>query len=167
MMKKTLLRSIFAIVLILVGWSVSAQPSINVEETVAQIVKEHDGIGGVECLVIQKGEGLGLVKALFSQKFGKEFMKGVTSMTIINYSKASNETYMALRRQFDTFSSVLQEFNLGKKDLEEGQYVKAFASVDGESAISNLMLIIEDRGGEKMFIYMGGVIRMDKLQLQL
>lgn len=167
MMKKTLLRAIFAFALLVAGWSVSAQPSINVEESVKQIVKEYDGVGGVECLVVEKGEGLGLIKVLFSQKFGKEFMKGVTSMIMINYSKASNETCKALRGRFDAFSSVLQESNPGKKDLEDGQYVKVFASIiDGEAAVSNLMMIIEDNG-EKMFIYMGGVIRVDKLALQL
>ncbi|MBP3382427.1 MAG: hypothetical protein J6K78_00770 [Tidjanibacter sp.] len=40
-------------------------------------------------MVITQGIQLKLIKSAFQPKLGKEFMKRVTSMVIIDYSKAS------------------------------------------------------------------------------
>ena len=82
-----------------------AQEPSQVENTVDAIVKKYDGIDKVQCVKVAKGSGLKLLKMMLKREFGKEFMQGVTSITIINYSEASQETCQAIRQELDVFAS--------------------------------------------------------------
>ena len=70
-------------------WTASAQQAADIEKSVEIIATEFDSTEGVECMVITQGIQLKLIKSAFQPKLGKEFMKRVTSMVIIDYSKAS------------------------------------------------------------------------------
>ena len=164
-MKKVLLRSVLICAFMFAGWTASAEQPVKIEESVKAIAAEFQNATGVECMVIDGGFGLGLIKGLFKSKFGKEFMKDVTSMILIDYSKAANEVAEALRKRLDSFSGVLQEFELKKGELAEGQYVKCYAKIE-EPNLSDMMMIIEEKGS-RMYLYMGGKLNIDKLQLQL
>lgn len=162
-MKKIFATSVLAVVFMFASWTALANQPTNIETTVKQIAAEYENRDGVDCIVVEDGASLTVIKQLFKQKFGKDFMKGVTSMVIIDYSKASNETRTAIRKRIDAFSATLQVFN-----ITDGEEIKCFASVSNSNEttnISNLMFLMEN-SDNRMFVYMGGVINVDKLDLQ-
>ena len=164
-MKKVVLKSIFLAISLLSSLAISAQTPANVEEQVKQIVAEYDKVKGVECIAIDNGAALGLLKTMFKQKFGKDFMKDVTSMVIINYSGASEDVAATLRGKLESFSSVLEEFKLDDKEVKAGQYMKCYATLKNK-ILSNFMVLLEENES-RMYIYMGGNLVVDKLDLQL
>lgn len=170
-MKKKLLSCFLIVASMLVSWTISAAESSKVEESVKAIAAEFENVTGVDCMVIQKGDGLALVKAMFNSQFGKKFMKGVTSMVIIDYSEASEEISNALRKKTESFKGVLQELKLDDKEFEEGEYARVYATINDntnekEASISDFMILLEDKES-KMFLYMGGEILIDALELGL
>lgn len=70
----------------------TAQNSAKVESTFKEIIKKYEGTEGVECVSVVKGQGLDLIKAMLRKELGRSFMKGVTSINIVEYSEASEET---------------------------------------------------------------------------
>ena len=141
-----------------------AQDSLQVKDKVQAMVKKYDSAKGVVCVTVEKGSGLGLVKTMFNKQFGKDFMKGVTSITIIEYSDASPETIQALRNDLDTFTSLLEEFNFNEKNKSaNNDYVRCFATISKEDGtLSDFIFALEDEES-KMFLYMAGVIRVTEL----
>ena len=109
MMKRIAL--LIALVLMTFVGGYAQEPS-QVEKTIDAIVKRYDDVDKVECITVTKGNGLEMFKMLFNKQFGKDFMRGVTSITVINYSDASEETCLALRKELDAFVTLLEEFNL-------------------------------------------------------
>ena len=139
-----------------------AQDSQQVKDMVHAMAKKYDSVKGVECVTVEKGSGLGLVKTMFNKQFGKDFMKGVTSITIIEYGDAPEETCLALRKDLDAFVSLLEEFNLGEdKKSANNDYVRCFASVSSETAtLSDFVFALEDEE-TKMVMYMAGVMKIE------
>lgn len=139
----------------------SAQEALNVEIKVKELVKKYENVKGVECITLGRGIALGMVKSMLNQQYGKDFMKGVTSITIINYTSASQETCVALRKDIDAFGSMLQEFKIGEeKDSTEYSYARSFASVSEDNAISDFITAMED-AETKMMMYMAGKIKVE------
>ena len=140
-----------------------AQKSTEVGVKFNEIVKKYDGAKGVESVTVAKGSGLGLVKTLLNTQaqFGKDFMKGVTSITIVNYRDASPETIQALHDEFEVFTSMLNEFKTDEnKDSSDNDYVRCFAAIsEEEAAISDFIIAIEDED-TKMVMYMAGKIKV-------
>ena len=135
-----------------------AQKSSNVEKTVKEIVKKHEGSKGVSCMTVDKGSGLGMIKMMLNKEFGKDFMKGVTSITIIEYSDASEETRKILHKDLDAFTSLLQEFDVSKeKQFADNDFIRCFASASESNSISDFVIAVED-GKSKMVMYMAGNI---------
>lgn len=149
-----------ALCLMTMALSYAQEPS-KAGRKVDEIVKKYDGVEGVECVTVVKGRGLELVKMMFSKQFGKDFMKGVQSITIIEYSKATAEVCQAMRKEIESFSSILTEFNLGEdKDFTQYNYIKSFASSVEDKAISDFITALEDKG-DKMIMYMDGKIKVE------
>jgi hypothetical protein len=135
-----------------------AQEPSNVEIKVNELVKRYEGVKGVECMVVTKGGGLGLVKMMFNEQFGKDFMKGVKSITIINYSEASNEVCQALHQEFDAFSLLLEEIKPKEdKELSNQGYSRSFASISNDNTISDFIIAMES-DNSKIMMYMSGKI---------
>lgn len=135
-----------------------AQPTASVANTVNEIVRKHENTKGVNCMTVAKGSGLELVKKMFNKEFGKEFMKGVTSITIIEYSEASKETCTVLRKDLDVFLSLLQEFDLSEeKQFADNDFIRCFASASDDKSISDFVMAMEDNES-KMILYMAGKI---------
>jgi predicted lipoprotein len=72
-------------------------------------------------MTVTKGFGLSMVKMKFNKQFGKEFMKGVTRITVIEYSEASQQTCQSLHKELDAFSSLLKEADIGKEKDKSGK----------------------------------------------
>ena len=163
---KKMFRLALILAFIFAGWSASAEQPTNIEESVKNIAKEFEKAKGVDCMILEKGLRFGLVKEAFKAKFGKEFMKDVTSIVIIDYSKASSEVAETFRKRIDTFSTALQELKSEKeKSTEEGKYEKCYAKVDGTN-LSDMMIIVEDKES-RFYLYMGGVLDATKMELNL
>ena len=138
-----------------------AQQSSDVQSTMDQILKKHEGVRGVTSMKVAKGSGLNMVKMMFNDEFGKDFMKGVTSITIIEYSDASEETCMALRKDLDVFLALLQEFDLSEETkFADEEYVRCFASVSDSDTLSDFVIAMEN-DDSKMIMYMAGKINIE------
>lgn len=141
----------------------SAQQSSEVEKIVNEVVKKYDGKQGVTCMTVAKGSGLELFKTMLKQEFGRSFIKGVTSITIIEYSDAAGEICTELHKDLDLFLSLLQEFDLSKeKDFSDNSFLRCFASESEAEAgtLSDFVAAIED-DKSKMLLYMAGKIKVD------
>ena len=126
-----------------------------------EIVKKHETSEGVSCMTVAKGSGLDLVKMMFNKEFGKDFMKGVTSITIIEYSEASEETCATLHKDLDAFISLLEEFDPSKEEeFADNDYIRCFASSSETNTVSDFVIAMEDDGA-KMILYMAGTIKIE------
>ena len=139
-----------------------AQEPSKAEIKIKEIVKKYENVKGVECVTVTKGKGLGLVKMMLNSEMGKDFMKGVTCITIINYTDASQETCLALRKEVESFGAILEEFDMSKdKDLAENEYNRSYASISAETkSISDFVIAMED-AETKMMMHMAGKIKVD------
>ena len=160
---KSFMKMIMFIIAVCMAIPVSgyAQEPSQVVKAVTAIVNKYEDVKGVESMTVVKGHGLELVKAMFNKQFGKEFMKGVTSITIINYSEASQETCQSLHKDFDVFLSLLEEFQVGKeKAFADNEYIRSFASVSEGGTLSDFIIAVE-KEDSKMFMYMAGDIKVE------
>lgn len=138
-----------------------AQEPSKAEIKVKDLVKRYENVKGVECMTVVKGKGLEMVKMMFNKQFGRDFMKGVTSITIISYADASDEVCQALRQEIDSFSSLLDEFKLNKDEVAtEHTYARSYASVSENKSISDFITAMES-GESKIMMYMAGVIKVE------
>ena len=138
-----------------------AQNSTEVEKAVNEIVSRYDDVDGVECVTVTKGNGLEMIKLMFINQFGKDFMKGVRSITIINYSEASETTCQAIRNEFNVFITLLEEFKVGNEaQFADNDFIRCFASSSGEKTVSDFVIALEN-SDSKMFMYMAGEIKVE------
>ena len=136
----------------------NVQQPTTVESTVNEIVRKYEESQGVNCMTVVKGKGLDMVKMMFNKEFGKEFMKGVTSITIIEYSEAPEETCMSLRKDLDAFLSLLQEFDISnEKQFADNDYIRCFVSASDSKTLSDFVIALEN-DESKMIMYMAGKI---------
>lgn len=142
-----------------------AQESSKVESKVNELVKKYENVKGVDCMSVAKGGGLGMVKMMLRSQFSKDFLKGVTSITFINYADASKETCQALRKEMDIFKTLLEEFNVSdNKEIDAKEYVRCFVSASKEdNAITDFVIIVEN-DGSKLMMYMSGKIKIEDLE---
>ena len=159
MMKRIAL--LIALVLMTFVGGYAQEPS-QVEKTIDAIVKRYDDVDKVECFTVTKGNGLEMFKMLFNKQFGKDFMRGVTSITVINYSDASEETCLALRKELDAFVTLLEEFNLsGEKKFADNDYVRSFASASSDAGTLSDFVVAIEKEDSKIVMYMAGEIKVE------
>ena len=159
MMKRIAL--LIALVLMTFVGGYAQEPS-QVEKTIDAIVKRYDDVDKVECFTVTKGNGLEMLKMLFNKQFGKDFMRGMTSITVINYSDASEETCLALRKELDAFVTLLEEFNLsGEKKFADNDYVRSFASASSDAGTLSDFVVAIEKEDSKMVMYMAGVMKIE------
>jgi hypothetical protein len=157
-MKKILLAAL-CLMTIAIGY---AQEPTKAEVKMNEIVKKYENVKGVDCTVVTKGRGIGIVKLMLNEQYGKDFMKGVHSITIIEYSEASEETRLALHKDIDSFKTLLEEFNLKENEnYANNDYAKSFAAPINENTISDFLIAIEDKE-TRMIMYMAGIIKLEK-----
>ena len=138
-----------------------AQTTKSVEMTVNEIVAKYDGQSGISCTKVVKGGGLEVVKMMFNKEFGKEFMKGVTSITIIDYSDAPEETCVTLRKDLDAFLSLLQEFDVSnEKQFSDNEFIRCFAAAIDSDTLSDFVIAMEN-DESKTILYMAGSIKVE------
>ena len=137
-----------------------AQTSSKVETKMKQLVTKYEEVKGVDCMTVTNGFGLGLVKMMFNKQFGKEFMKGVTAITVIDYSDASQQTCQTLRKELNAFTSLLEEVKLGEeKELADFDLIRCFVMPSDDKTISDFIIAVENKDS-KMIMYMAGKIKV-------
>lgn len=151
-------RLIALVALVMTSGAVYAENSSVVERAVREIVAKYDKESGVKCITVTKGQGLEIVKLMLREQMGKAFLKGVTSVTIIEYGSASAEVCEALRKEVDVFTSLLKEFNVSEaKATPNGGYSRGFANViDADAGRVSDFVIAVDSDEMKSIIYMTG-----------
>ena len=138
-----------------------AQEESKVEKAVSEFVKKYEGTDGITSMSVAKGSGLELIKLMLNKEFGKSFMKGVKSITIIDYSAASEVTCAAVRKDLDVFLSMLQEFNLnGEIQFSDNDFIRCFANEDS-GTLSDFVIALEN-GKSKTVMYMAGKIIVEE-----
>ena len=162
-MKQLMKKIVLLVALCMVAMTVVyAQEKSSVEIKVNELVQKYENVNGVDCITVVKGAGLGMVKTMLNAQFGKDFMKGVTGITIIDYSDASQETCIALRKELDIFKSMLEEFDEGKENVfADDEYVRSFAAVSDDAPIVSDFIIAVENKDSKMIMYMAGKIKVD------
>ena len=156
LIKKILILVVLCMTTIEVG---HAQESSKVEAKVNELVKKYENVKGVDCMTVGKGIGLSMIKMMFNKQFGKQFMKGVTRITIVDYSDASQQTSLDLRKELDTFIPLLDEIKLGKeKEFADNVYIRSFATLLEDNTISDFIIALENKDS-KIIMYMGGKIQ--------
>lgn len=139
-----------------------AQEPSKVEIRVGEIVKQYKNVKGVDCTVVTKGSGLGLLKMVLSKQMGKEFLKGVTGITIIDYSEASTEVCQAMHKELDTLLPLLTELNLNQdKNSAENTYARSFILPLDDGTVSDFVLALESENS-KTIMYMSGKINFNQ-----
>ena len=89
-------------------------------------------------------------------------MRGVTSITIIEYGDASEEICEALHQDLEAFASLLEEFKDDEKKSSDHSYFRSFGSIEAaDRSLSDFIIAIEDEE-TKMMMHMGGKIIVDK-----
>ena len=156
------INALLAVLFIMALVPASAQGSSEVEKIVKEIVLKYDGTSGIECVTVAKGSGLDMVKAMFKAQFGKSFMKGVTSITIINYSDAPEQTCQSIHKDLDSFISLLEEFNVSEEEAFSGNdFIRCFASPSEEAGTISDFVVALEHAETKMLLYMAGTIKVD------
>ena len=139
------------------GVGLHAQEPVSVDGAMHKLVKKYDDTKGVDCIVLTKGLRLALVKSAMEDQLGKDSMKGVRSMTIIDYSSASAQVCQALHKDLEAVTSLLEELETSEDEKSQKETKRCFAgSVNPKNGkVSNLLIIMED-GRDKMVVYMAG-----------
>ena len=137
-----------------------AQEPSTIGTKIDELVQKYEKTKGVEAVTINKGLGLNIVKKMLNKQFGKEFMKGVTSFTIIEYSKASDQTIQDLRQDFEALAPLVDEIEVGDtKEFANNEYIRCFASPIDSITATNFVVASENKDG-KMIIHMSGKIQL-------
>ena len=161
-MKNVMKRMMLFVALVMMAFVGNyAQEPSQVEKMVDEIVKKYENTNGVDCFKVAKGSGLKMFKMMFNKEFGKDFMRGVTSITVIDYGEASEEIIQALRKELDVFTSLLEEFSFGEEKVTDSDYIRCFAAISEEkSTVSDFVIALESEG-TKTFMYMAGDIKVE------
>ena len=91
-------------------------------------------------------------------------MEGVTSIIIIEHSKASEEVSATFQSRLNSYATTLQEFKFNDNEFGGDESVRGYVAIDETMVASDLVMIVEDKGA-KLFIYMGGVLEVEKLNI--
>lgn len=161
-MKNFNIRAILLLLLVFVCATSYATTTEEVTKKIEEITANYKDTKGIEVVSVTKGNGLELIKMMLKKQFGKEFMRGVTSITVIDYSDATEEVSNSLRKDLDTFTSILEEFDLsGNKDFSQNDYVRCFAHKAEDGTLSDFVVAME-KDSLEMVVYMAGKIIVEK-----
>lgn len=159
-MKHLMISILLLVTSIFVAQNTFARETSKVEKAVDEMVSKYEGASGVTCLTVVKGRGLEIMKAMLNKEFGKSFMKGVTRITLIEYTDASQENCKSLHKDLEVFQTLMDDFDFNnEEEFAENEYVRCFASEE-DQALSDFIIAIEDKES-KVFMYMAGKITFE------
>lgn len=137
----------------------------NGKDVVMSFLAKYKDVQGFEAQTFVKGEGLGIVKAQMGKKMGKSLMRGVTVITMVDYSEVDSQVCNFIHEDYDQYFSKFTEVDTSdstKTSTEtEKPYTRTFINLkEEEKAITDFITVVEDQEF-KVFLYMGGVIKAE------
>lgn len=158
------LAMLAALVMLGVGALHAAEPTTP-SAVMSKIVEKYEDTDDVMCLAVGRGLTLEMLKMNLNKSLGKEFMKGVKGITIIEYSDASAQVCAALRKDLNAFTSLLEELDPDDGKGSKNEYKRVLANMkDVESGkISDFVIAIEDEES-KIIMYMEGDLDITALK---
>jgi hypothetical protein len=158
------LAMLAALVMLGVGSLHAAEPTTP-SAVMSKIVEKYEDTDDVMCLAVGRGLTLEMLKMNLNKSLGKEFMKGVKGITIIEYSDASAQVCAALRKDLNAFTSLLEELDPDDGQGSKNEYKRVFANMkNAESGkISDFVIAIEDEES-KIIMYMEGDLDITALK---
>lgn len=155
---RAILLALFAIISI----TSNAATTEQVDKAVKDIIATYKDSKGIETVSVAKGNGLEIVKMMLKKHFGKEFMRGVTSITVLSYGGATEAICNSIRKDLDTIAAILEEFDVsGNKDFSQNDYMRCFAQRTESGTLSDFVVALE-KDQHKMVVYMAGEIKVEE-----
>jgi hypothetical protein len=133
------------------------------KDAVMSFMDKYKDVKGFSANTFVKGEGLGIVKAQMGRKMGKTFMKGVTIISMVDYSEAAKEVCDSIHADYGKYFSKFLDVEVPDSSKKDITYSRTFLMLDEDkSAITDFITIFEDKE-VKVFLYMGGIIKSEDL----
>ena len=158
------LAMLAALIMLGAGTLHAAEPTTP-NAVMSKIVEKYEDTDDVMCLTVGRGLTLEMLKMNLNKSLGKEFMKGVKGITIIEYSDATAQVCTALHKEIEVFTSLLEELDPDDGKSSKNEYKRVFANMkDVESGrISDFVIVIEDEES-KILMYMEGDLDITALK---
>lgn len=133
----------------------AAQPTSTGRELMTSLVEEYGEDKGVNGMVCTKGNGLEMIKLVLRKEFGKDFIKGVDMIIIIDYSKAEQQVAEVIRTQTESLSASYEQKEL-PEEMTKGNYMRNFFKLsENKEAITDMVVLMENES-TRTAIYFGG-----------
>lgn len=161
-----MVKRIFTLVcaIVVISFSAIAQTAnSSVRSSMQSMAERLDEKDGVECMVCVKGNGLEMMKLMMRKEMGKDFIKGVDMIVIINYSEAPSAKVTEIRNEIENIAKIELTQQELPDDIKEGKYMRTyFREGDDGKSIHDMIIIAEDESekeSSKIVMYFGGVMR--------
>jgi hypothetical protein len=135
----------------------AAQPTSTGRELMRSMVEQYSQTSGVDGMVCTKGNGLEMVKLALRKQFGKEFIKGVEEIVIIDYSKADKQVAEAIRTRSESLSASYEQKEL-PKEIVQDSYMRNFFKLNDSKEIITDMVVLVESAKNRIVIYFGGAM---------
>lgn len=133
------------------------------KDDVMSFLAKYKDVKGFSANTFVKGEGLGIVKAQMGREMGKTFMKGVTIISMVDYSEAAKEVCDSIHADYGKYFSKFLDVEIPDSSKKDISYSRTFLMLEEDkSAITDFITIFEDKEA-KVFLYMGGIIKSEDL----
>ena len=133
----------------------AAQPTSTGRELMTSIVEKYGEDKGVNGMVCTKGNGLEMIKLVLRKEFGKDFIKGVDMIIIIDYSKAEQQVAEVIRTQTESLSASYEQKEL-PEEMAKGNYMRNFFKLNDSKEVITDMVVLVESAENKTVIYFGG-----------
>ena len=144
------------LVMMLTLWlGVAAQPTSTGRELMTSMVEKYGEDKGVNGMVCTKGNGLEMIKLVLRKEFGKDFIKGVDMIIIIDYSKAEQQVAEVIRTQTESLSASYEQKEL-PEEMTKGNYMRNFFKLNDSKEVITDMVVLVESAENKTVIYFGG-----------
>ena len=149
-------RGIMLLVMMLTLWlGAAAQPTSTGRELMTSMVEKYGEDKGVNGMVCTKGNGLEMIKLVLRKEFGKDFIKGVDMIIIIDYSKAEQQVAEVIRTQTESLSASYEQKEL-PEEMTKGNYRRNFFKLNDSKEVITDMVVLVESAENKTVIYFGG-----------
>ncbi|MBR5845389.1 MAG: hypothetical protein IKY65_03935 [Rikenellaceae bacterium] len=149
-------RGIMLLVMMLTLWlGAAAQPTSTGRELMTSMVEKSGEDKGVNGMVCTKGNGLEMIKLVLRKEFGKDFIKGVDMIIIIDYSKAEQQVAEVIRTQTESLSASYEQKEL-PEEMTKGNYMRNFFKLNDSKEVITDMVVLVESAENKTVIYFGG-----------
>lgn len=149
-------RGIMLLLMMLTLWlGAAAQPTSTGRELMTSMVEKYGEDKGVNGMVCTKGNGLEMIKLVLRKEFGKDFIKGVDMIIIIDYSKAEQQVAEVIRTQTESLSASYEQKEL-PEEMTKGNYMRNFFKLNDSKEVITDMVVLVESAENKTVIYFGG-----------